>query len=263
MEKEILDPRRHIALKGAQNVRDLGGYSTADGGKTKWRQFVRCANMHQLTEDDQKILVEFGAGTVIDLRTSSAVERMPNVFAQSNEVVYHNYDFWGDRVNDFEPSPSSLGQAEHLAELYRLAFDRCGGIIGEILTTLANAGDHAAVFHCGAGKDRTGIVAALLLGNAGVPHETIAADFALTERYLDEPNRDHDNPEPLHIPNPEAQRLLGWPEPLSVYFFSCLPQTMLLALEYLDERYGGVESYLRTVGLSEDLIRRLRTKLLA
>ena len=93
MQDETLDPRRHIALKGAQNVRDLGGYSTVDGGRTQWGRFIRCANMHQLTEDDKRFLVEYGAGTVIDLRTSSSAERLPNAFAQSNEVVYRNYDF--------------------------------------------------------------------------------------------------------------------------------------------------------------------------
>jgi protein-tyrosine phosphatase len=218
--------------------------------------------MHQLTADDQRRLVQYGVGAVVDLRAPSEVERMPNAFAQSNEVTHHNFDFWGDKVDDFKSSPSSLGQAEKLADLYRVGLDTCGGIIEEILTTLANGKDHTVVFHCGAGKDRTGLVAALLLGIAGVPHETIAADFALTELYLDEPNRDHENPNPLAIPDPDSEQQQAWAVPLPVYMFSCMPQTMLLTLKYVDERYSGVEGYLRTIGLSDELINRLRAKLL-
>ncbi len=262
MTEEILDPRRHIALESLQNLRDLGGYSTTDGRSTRWGRFVRCAGMGGLTEADQETMVAYGIGAVIDLRQQGEIERSPNPFADYSGVAYHHLDLWGDRVSDFKSSKSSLTQADKLADLYRTGFVRCEGIIGQIMGTLADEGDHASLFHCGAGKDRTGIVAALLLGIAGVPYETIAADYALTERYLPETKRDHANPDPMFIPEQADAKRDPGRQPLPVYMFSCLPKTMLLALAFLDENYGGVEGYVRKIGLTEEQIDRLRSKFL-
>jgi len=260
MLTEALDPRRCLALAGARNLRDLGGYSTQDGQTTQWRKFLRSAKLDGLTEVAQKELVDYGVGTVVDLRSPEEIARYPNVFAQSKDVAYHHLDLWGDRVNDFRSSPLSLGQAEKLADLLRTGLTRCDDVIGEIMRTLADAGDDALVFHCGAGKDRTGLISALLLGIAGVPDDTIAVDFALTEKYLDEPYRDHAAEDPLAIP--ERRDGDPMPEPLPVYFYSCFPETMLLTLEFLGEEYGGAEGYLRKAGLNNDRIERLRVKLL-
>lgn len=262
MADETLDPRRHMALESLQNFRDLGGYTTTDGRSTRWRRFARCAGMHALTETDQERMVEYGVGAVIDLRMQREIEKSPNPFAEYDGVAYHHLDLWGDRVSDFKSAKSSLTQAEKMADLYRTGLVRCEGIIREILGTLADEGDHASVFHCGAGKDRTGLIAALLLGIAGVPYETIAADYALTERYLKDPNRDHENPDPMFIPQEAAARRDPGLQPLPVYMFSCLPETMLLALAFLDENHGGVEGYVRKIGLAGEQIDRLRSKFL-
>ena len=105
------------------------------------------------------------------------------------------------------------------------------------------------------------MIAALLLGIARVRHETIAADYGLTDLYLPDPKRDHENADPMFIPGQEDARD---PDrvPLPLYMFSCLPGTMLLALEFLDENYGGVEGYVRKIGLSDPQIERLRSTFL-
>lgn len=259
---ETLDPKRHLTFDGAKNMRDLGGYSTADGRTTRWRRFVRSAKLKDLTETGQRELLDYGVGAVIDLRLQREIEDSPNVFAESKDVVYHHYDLWGDRVDDFEPSPSSLGQAEMLADLYRMGLDRCGAVIGDIVCTLADGGNYASVFHCGAGKDRTGLIAALLLGIVGVPHETIAAEFGLTADLLDDPNRNHAADDPMAIPQGANANRDTDAEPLPVFMFSCLPKTMSLALGFLDEGYGGVEGYLRTNGVTDEHLDRLRSRLL-
>jgi len=259
-ETEIQDPKRHLTFDGAKNMRDLGGYSTKDGRKTQWRRFLRSAKLNDLTETGQRELLDYGVGAVIDLRLPREVDKSPNVFAKSQEVVYHHFDLWGNRMDDFESSPSSPGQAEKLADLYRMGLDRCGGIIGEIVRVLADGGDHATVFHCGAGKDRTGLVAALLLGIVGVPHETIISEFALTADHLEEPNRNHAAPDPTAIVPLTNASILGLALP--VYMFSCLPTTMSLALDYLDESYGGAEGYLLANGVTDEHLVRLRSKLL-
>ena len=257
-----MDPRRHLALEGAKNVRDLGGYSTTDGRRTRWRRFLRSSTMHRLTDADQKELLEYGVGTVIDLRMRREIEKLPNVFTDSEEVAFHHHDLLGNKLYDFKSSPESAGQAEKLADLYRTSFTECGDIIGAIMRTLAGAGDHASVFHCAAGKDRTGLISALLLGVAGVPAETIAADYALTDVYLDDPNRDHANPDPMALTSKYDTFRESKADALPVYMHSCLPETMSLTLAFLDEMFGGTVGYLRTAGLNGEHIEQLRTKLL-
>jgi protein-tyrosine phosphatase len=262
MTSETLDPNRHIPLVSVQNLRDLGGYSTTDGRTTRWRRFVRCAGLWNLTDADQQEMLNYGIGAVVDLRSQLDIEKWPNSFAYLEDIAYHHHDLWGDRVADFKSAKSSLTQAEKMADLYRLGFVRCEGIIGEIMGTLADAGDHASLFHCGAGKDRTGMIAALLLGIARVPHQTIAADYGLTDLYLPDPKRDHENPDPMFIPGQEDAIRDPDRAPLPLYMFSCLPGTMLLALEFLDENYGGVDGYVRKIGLSDAQIDRLLSKFL-
>ena len=259
---ETLDPKRHLTFDGAKNMRDLGGYSTTEGRTTRWRRFVRSAKLSDLTASGQRELLDYGVGAVFDLRMQREIEKSPNVFAESNEVAYHHHDLWGDRLNDFQPSPSSLRQAEMMADLYRMGLDRCGAVVGGIVCTLADEGDYASVFHCGAGKDRTGLIAALLLGVVGVPQETIVADFALTADLFDDPNRNHAAHDPTAIPTEANGGRESDVGPLPVYMFSCLPKTMSLALDFLDEKYGGAEGYLRTNGVTDEHLNRLRSKLL-
>jgi len=260
MTKETQDPRRHIPLTSIQNLRDLGGYTTTDGRTTKWRIFVRSAGMSRLTNPDRQEMVDYGIGAVVDLRSARNISDDPNPFADLVGVAYHHHDLWGDQVSDFKSSASSLTQEAKLADLYRTGFPRCEGVIGEIIGTLADEGDHATVFHCAAGKDRTGMIAALLLGVARVPHEIIIADYALTALYLDDPHRDHSNPDPMFIREDQAANSDTNAAPLPLYFSSCLPETMALALKFLDEEYGGIEGYVRKIGLSDAQIQRLRSK---
>lgn len=216
--------------------------------------------MSTLTYADQKELTDRGIGTVVDLRLPRELELAPNVFAQSQDVVYHHLDLWGDRLEGFKSNPSSIGQAEKLSELYCVGLASCREIIGEILRTLASTGDHASIFHCSAGKDRTGLIAAFLLGIAGVTDEAIAADYALSEVYLDDPYRDHSAPAMTILDvddedrDPEADLL-------PIYFRSCLPETMSRTLAFLDDSFGGIESYARDAGLEDDHIHRLRSRL--
>jgi protein-tyrosine phosphatase len=262
MKNETLHSGRHIPLESVQNLRDLGGYSTIDGNTTQWRRYLRSAGLADLTPLDRQKMLDYGIGTVVDLRSQQNIEESPNPFAELDGITYHHHDLWGGRMADFKSSTSSLTQEEKMADLYRLGFSRCEGIIGEILGTLAEERDHATLFHCGAGKDRTGMIAALLLGIAGVSHATIAADYGLTDLYLTDPMRDHGNPDPMYIP--DEPNVVRGPngEAFPVYMFSCLPATMHLALAYLDENYGGIEEYVRKTGLTNAQIERLRSSFL-
>ena len=245
---ETLDPKRRLEIEGAHNVRDLGGYRTLDGGCTRWLRFLRADSLHRLSPVAQTALLDYGVRTVIDLRRTSETQTEPNVFARSAVVEYHHLNMIGDEDLGIEPLPEETEKPRQIAHGYCGYLDKCQVQVERILETLANAGNQAALFHCAAGKDRTGMISALLLGLAGVPKETIAADYGLSARYL----------VVRYLTYPEADpEIRTWADYQRT---SCPPETMLLVLDYLESIYGGVEGYVRTVGLSEDQIGRLRDR---
>lgn len=98
---ETQHPNRGLNITSADNVRDLGGYSTHDGRTTKWGRFVRSGDMDKLTPSDQQKMIDYGINTVIDLRMAKEIAVMPNVFSQSPSVHFYNHDFWGKRFDNY------------------------------------------------------------------------------------------------------------------------------------------------------------------
>ena len=247
---ELLDHRRHLPMEGAQNIRDLGGYATDSGARTQWQRFLRADNQAYLTEKDQAKLLDYGLTTAVDLRLSREVVDSPNVFTDSESVAFHHLNFLGDEDRGYEPAPAAVNAPERMAHTYRNFLEGCKDNIALIMSTLA-AAEGAALYHCHAGKDRTGLVSAFLLGLAGVPATTIAADYGLTAKYLFDPESAD-----AEVQSEEAYR--------NAY---CPPGTTTLILEYLDADYGdngsgGVEGYMRGIGLNDEQIARLRSRLL-
>src|SRR5690242_5341857 len=173
---------RVLLIEGSSNIRDIGGYITRDGGVTRWKTVVRSASMDAITALGQQQLLDYGVKHIIDLRDVRETESTPNVFAQSTSVQYRNCPVVGvDAVN------KAMEGIETLYEMYVIMLDQCQGQIKSVLEMIA---DHLpngmVVIHCWAGKDRTGIITALLLGLAGVPAETIAQDYAMSYELLAE-----------------------------------------------------------------------------
>ena len=249
-----MHPDRHLALEGAYNVRDLGGYETADGRRTRWQTFLRADGMHRLTPADQDRLVDYGVRTVIDLRRTAEVEHEPNVFAASDRVSYLRHNVTGDDwQSDESDSIPGLDQAQRMARNYVRSLEQRKEPYRDALADLAEPGALPAIFHCTAGKDRTGRIAALLLGNAGVPDDVIVEDYGISARYRfqeyrDDPDRHSDVPAGIET----------WQE---YQPFSSPPQTMRLVLQHLNDRYGGIPGYLRAIGLTEGQLEALRSAL--
>ncbi len=181
-----MKPMRHLELEGIYNLRDLGGYETADGYRTRWKTFLRSDSVHRLSPASQEALIGYGLRTVIDLRREAEAEEAPNVFAKSDAVVYLHQNLKEHDPQAVVPeTPADLDVPHFIAWAYTaknldLRHDR----FRETLATLAAPGVLPALFHCSGGQDRTGMIAALILGNAGVPAATIAEDYALSARYL-------------------------------------------------------------------------------
>jgi protein-tyrosine phosphatase len=266
--QETADPLRILELRGAYNVRDIGGYPTQDGRRTRWRVVLRSDSLDRLTRADRRILLETGIHTIVDLRREREVSDNPNVFAASVEPRYLNVSLLPSRRPEDQPAPEVAGAAESVAptaeepekprsypkleELYRQIVDERQEQLGEVLSALAEPGALPGLVHCTAGKDRTGIVVALLLTLAGVDRATIAEDFAITgPRIAGGFTR--------RLRKTIVARKLDWKRYRQVMDSS--PQLIVDLLDYIDEKYEGTEPFLRTCGLSAAQIDRLREAL--
>lgn len=237
-------PQRHLKFAGTYNFRDVGGYPTHNGGTTRWRTLFRSDSPHRLSEADRAVLVGRGLRTAIDLRQAEEVAAAPNVFVSSPHVAYRHVPL----LNDTPSMPEVLPT---LVDIYRGILDERGEQVAAVLAALAVPGALPAVVNCTAGKDRTGLVVALLLGLAGVPEETIVTDYALSGAclagvYLDEARQ-----------RAAAQ---GFSYDLLVL---CDPDFMRATLAHLNQRYGGIEAYVRTAGLGDAEIDQLRRAMVA
>jgi protein-tyrosine phosphatase len=166
---------RHIALPGTFNLRDLGGYPTSDGGAVRWRALLRSDALHRVQDGDLAILRALNLRTVIDLRSHAEAEIAPVSLDALGARTLHRPVLSGGLP----------GLPAELSGIYRHIIDDCGAAIAAAIEPLGAPGALPALIHCSAGKDRTGIVVALLLAAIGVPDDVIAADYALSGTYLD------------------------------------------------------------------------------
>jgi protein-tyrosine phosphatase len=242
-------PDRLVPFTGVLNFRDLGGYETEDGRHTRWGRLFRSDAMHDLTNEDLKLFRGLGIASVIDLRSPAEVERTGRgLLAQEplnfvNSPVLSTYQTDQSRAN-IDAGYMSRRYLEYL-EVGAPAFV---GVIDE----MANADNYPLVFNCFLGKDRTGVVAALVMSCLGVRRSTIIEDYAVTgsrvdlivEKLLRDPNlRDevaHHNP-----------HLLGARE-----------ATMSSFLSEVDQRFGGPVAWALGAGVPEANLERLRELLL-
>ena len=259
-------PQRHLDLDGANNIRDIGGYTTSDGKTTRWKTMLRADNVAGLPPQSQAALIDYGVRTVIDLRRDDQVEKMSNVFADSMRVGYFHHNFAGDLSGDdlaassdvarvwIERMESLEGPARKTAR-YCLRLDTRGHVIRKILSTLSTPGILPALYHCRGGKDRTGLVSALVLGLAGVPDVTIAEDYALSAYCLWRGSlADRGVREPYDGAPPESFDAKEY----RLHQQNTPPEVMDGVFQYLRERYGGVEGYALEIGLTKGQIAAIR-----
>ena len=239
--------RRHIALEGAVNFRDLGGYPTADGRRVKWRSVFRADGLHKLTPADLAVLTELQIAAVLDLRTTGEVDeaRFP---VDAVPVVFHHLPFL-DQLPDpdhFKMAPGMLGAQYH--DMTRDAAPQ----IARAIEVIAEAGPGGLVFHCAAGKDRTGVLAAVLLSLLGVRDEDVVADYALSGQAMDALRRQ------LIDRYPKARATIEAADEM----FSADPANIAGLLTGLRDQHGSIEAYIQSIGVTEATVARLRQRLL-
>jgi protein-tyrosine phosphatase len=232
--------RRHLPITGLHNLRDLGGYATADGLETRPGVIFRSDSPHRLTADGIAELERLGVTTVIDLRHAGELESAPNPF--SNLPGYHHVSLFGGLSGD----PSALGSLE---ALYAATLQDCGEALREVIETVADS-DGGALVHCTAGKDRTGLVAALLLLLVGVAQDDVIADYALTATHA----------KSLLGELLEKTRAAGGDSERFARLLTAEPETMRATLNALHDQYGTARKYLEAIGVRAESLERLEAR---
>ncbi|BCX05462.1 MAG: hypothetical protein KatS3mg053_3400 [Candidatus Roseilinea sp.] len=241
---------RRLHWDGCLNVRDLGGLGTHDGRATRWGALVRMDNPGHLTDAGVRALLDYGVKTVIDLRYPAEIARYPHLAealnSERDRVTLHHIPL----LDEDNRTEEDILFARSRDEWHAYVLDRRGETIAEVMRAIAHAVPGAVVLHCTAGKDRTGIISALLLDLVGVVRDDIARDYAVSEEWLRP--RTQQWLEPLD----EAQRAFA------LSLMRTAPEYVQFALRYVDERYGGTRAYLQSVGLSPNDLNALRQRLI-
>jgi protein-tyrosine phosphatase len=207
--------------------------------------FFRADSLHRLPPEAQTALLDYGVRTVIELRRTDELETAPNVFATVSNVTYHHRSL----LSDTRPEP---GNVQPLVETYRYMLDERQEQIRATLQLLMAPEGLPGVVQCTAGKDRTGVITALILGLAGVAEQTIVEDYALSATFLGAPFI-------AEIRQRALERGYTWETYAPL--LGSPPEYMQATLHHLHERYGGIAAYVRAIGLSEPQIATLQARL--
>jgi protein-tyrosine phosphatase len=234
--------KRLLDFPALLNVRDLGGYPTTDGAQTRWRSLLRADDLAQLNEQGVAALGDYGVGTILDLRWPEEAARLPSPVPawlpqlryQRISLLTHTEDEWRLRSRDAAKELWKCAVLEHVRSELR-----------HVLGFIAQAPPEPLLFHCVAGKDRTGLIAALLLALADATPAAIAQDYAMSEQNLREGYL-------KRYADADPARILD--------ALRCPEEGAHNMLRFL-ENAGGVRSYLAQIGLSPQEIARLRMRL--
>lgn len=236
-----------LELKGAKNVRELGGYRTKEGKITKDHFLLRADALCNLTEEDCKKLYDYGVRCIIDLRSQEETLREPDRLPQ----IYQDIEYLHVPIQDHvranrysEEFPPSMWQ------LYCWLLDDSKESFYTIFKTIARYQDSCVIFHCSGGKDRTGTIAMLLLKLAGVDDDTIISDYAVSQELMKEIF-------PRQLADLESRGLV-----VPQFVMESPPENMNKTLQYLSDHYHSIENYFLTIGFTLEEITNIYKKLL-
>lgn len=239
-----------LPLDSLYNARDLGGVPLTDGGVTACGRFLRSDETAKISDADIGRLLDYPVRLVIDLRTPEEVEQLPSRFAGLPDVRYENISLLGRDLDTGIGAvvPHKPGRAEiNLGDLYIHMLIHAGPQIATVFNLMADLDTGALLFHCLHGKDRTGLVAALLLKLAGASDAVIVENYAISSSLL-------------------------WPWFKTFWhnipfgnrrFLNTDPQNMEETLVFFNAVYADAAQYLRQAGVSGGNIETLRRRIIA
>ena len=244
---------RSLAWDGCFNVRDLGGLATATGKRTRRGAIVRADNVRRLSEVGWQAAIDHGIRRVVDLRFDNERQDEPEP-PDGVDIVAVSLFGAHDPVAEGRVAERLMGiddvAAAHAKFYIRTLEERPETVAAAVAAVAAGDPADGVVIHCFAGKDRTGIVSALVLAVADVPDESIATDYAASA-----PNMQHLFDGWIANADDESERELRRRLAAAEY------ATMLEVMEWLRDSAGGAAGYLREAGLTDAQITRLRARL--
>jgi protein-tyrosine phosphatase len=246
----VADGERHIVFEACFNFRDLGGYETSAGRRVRWGRVFRSDNLGRFTDRDLESAMALGLRTVIDLRASAELVR-DGRFPGTSDVTFRHLPVFEEDALPFEPVTSATSPPAPGDGYIRMVGDGTSAF-ADALRSIAED-EHAAVFHCAAGKDRTGIVAAMLLSTLGVPDASIVTDYSLSEVAFDATY------EWAVLNDPQLQADL---DGLPSWMHASPPAAMHALLQAVRAQHGSIEGYLIEHGLEHEAMDALRGRLL-
>lgn len=257
---------RVVALQGGRNFRDLGGYETSDGRRLRWGRVYRSGVLSYLTDADRVHIRQLGIKVVCDLRTQRERDREPTRWPVADATQLH----W-----DYDPRQTSL--RGYLASTDALSYELVRGSMmslyrnlprlfttayAELFRQLASGGT-PLVFHCSAGKDRTGLAAALILHSLGVPRHTIVADYDLTNQVVDLEEELFQRPRSSIGIGDDYSHLTRADAATRAPLLRAMPEYLGAALAQIESDHGSVDAYLQSqLGVTASLRQQLQQELL-
>jgi protein-tyrosine phosphatase len=246
--------KRHVVLQGAANFRDLGGYTTSDGHHVKWGEIYRSADISKLTDADLAILKERKITYDVDLRGRQESAKAPDKLNPGTDYILcpagsDNMD-WIKTISTLKGNQGDsimmvyYSNTQYLAERYKPFFDKLLGL----------PENQSLVFHCTAGKDRTGIGAALLLYALGVPYDTIVNDYLASNYY-----RHADNTRMVS----QMVKFRHVDEQVATDMASVKKDDLDATFNAITRQYGSVDNFLKVqIGLDDAKTALLKKKFL-
>jgi protein-tyrosine phosphatase len=238
---------RRVVVPGTFNFRDVGGYPASDGRSvTKWGTLFRADALHALDDAGRSALAELGVRTVIDLRSETEREESPDQVEGVVETALHLPVFDPERLDAKAPNIS-------LEAVYEMMIAERGPQLVGAIKALAQPGALPAIVHCAGGKDRTGVVIALVLAGVGVADEVVVADFAATSLFITEAFLKALNTR-REVSEADADARAS--------MLASDPDLMVRILGLIRDEHGSVEAFLRKHGLEEHELDTLSRELL-
>ena len=241
--------KERYELVSVFNGRDLGGYTAKDGEVTS-DTFIRTDCLVEIDEQDKQALLNMGVRAVIDLRNTDEEQQIENGFKETDGVDFYAFPVFSNKETPIDQAAEGFT----MGDLYVYILDHTQPVMKTIFSTMANAQPGKILYHCSAGKDRTGVVSALLLNLVGVDDATIIYDYALTDGFMEEAFallKQHGVPGSDNSNEAHIEELL-----------SARPDNMRKMLAYLEEKYGDAVAYLKKIGLTEAEITALKEKMI-
>jgi protein-tyrosine phosphatase len=246
---------RLVPLDGGINFRDIGGYVNSQGRRVKWRKIMRCGHLANLTQGDLDVLEEIGVSQIHDFRRVEEQAQNPSCAVRAEFIDDYQMSigdisrFWEFL---FEGELSAESSHQLVVNSYRNCIQAVIPAFSRFMRHIVDNADNASVFHCSAGKDRTGMAAALILSALDVPRDTIVADYMLTIEH-------YDSTRLIEIVEGHLRdaKVESWERSWLIPYCSVHQDNIVAFLEAIDAEYGDVRNYLTSaLGLSDqDLIK--------